>query len=266
MSKICALQLATQPMSDSRLDYYFKMCADEDARLVVLGEYVLNSFFKELETMPKSIIKEQSERKKESLLNLASKYDLTIVAPFVLSKGKEFIKVVAKFNNSGVKFHEQQILMPYSHWNEAKFFNNAQEDKINFMTFMHEKFKIGVMFGYESHFDPAWAYMMNKKVDIIVMPTASTFFSENRWEELLKTRAFTNNTYILRVNRVGNHKVTAGQWNFYGDTMLIDPLGEVEASLGNGEEMLLAKVSKQKIGNARNLWEFRKILHKRGLV
>ena len=60
--------------------------------------------------------------------------------------------------------------------------------------------------------------------------------------------------------------MTAGQWNFYGDTMLIDPLGEVETSLGNSEEMLIAKVSKQKVVNARNLWEFKKILHKRGMV
>lgn len=266
MSKICALQLATQPMSDLRLDYYFKICSQEDARLVALGEYVLNSFFKELETMPRSIVKEQSERKRDSLLNLASKYDVTIIAPIVLSKGNNFTKVVAKFSPGGVKFHEQQILMPYSHWNEAKFFANAQEGELNFMTFMHDKLKIGVMFGFEAHFDASWTYMMSKKVDVVVMPTASTFFSENRWEELLKTRAFLNNIYILRVNRVGNHKVTAGQWNFYGDTMLIDPLGEVETSLGNSEEMLIAKVSKQKVVNARNLWEFKKILHKRGMV
>ncbi|MBF0928143.1 MAG: carbon-nitrogen hydrolase family protein, partial [Campylobacter concisus] len=43
MSKICALQLPTQPLSEARLDYYLKICADENARLVVLGEYVLNS-------------------------------------------------------------------------------------------------------------------------------------------------------------------------------------------------------------------------------
>ena len=47
MSKICALQLPTQPLSEARLDYYLKICADENARLVVLGEYVLNSFFKD---------------------------------------------------------------------------------------------------------------------------------------------------------------------------------------------------------------------------
>ena len=43
-ASVCALQLPTQPMSESRLDYYFRICADEGARLVVLGEYVLNSF------------------------------------------------------------------------------------------------------------------------------------------------------------------------------------------------------------------------------
>ena len=61
-----------------------------------------------------------------------------------------------------------------------------------------------------------------------MVPTACTFFSESRWEELLKTRAFTNNVYVLRVNRVGNHKAASGeQWSFYGDSMLISPFGEV---------------------------------------
>lgn len=270
MSKICALQLPTQPISDARLDYYFKMCSDNGVKLVVLGEYVLNSFFKELEGMPRSIVKEQSERKREALAKFAKKYDITIVAPMVLAKSKEFIKVVAKFSPAGTKFFKQQILMPYSHWNEAKFFANSRaglsEDKFEFLTFSHERIKFGVMFGYEAHFDACWSYMMKKRVDAVLMPSACTFFSETRWEELLKTRAFTNNIYILRVNRVGNHKSSDEQWKFYGDSMLINPFGEIEARLGKNEEMLLVNIDKKQIANARGLWEFGFIINKRKLI
>ncbi len=83
MSSIVALQFPTLALSESRLDYYLKVAKDGGANLVVLGEYVLNSFFTELITMPKSMIKEQSESKKESLVRLANKYDLEIIAPFV---------------------------------------------------------------------------------------------------------------------------------------------------------------------------------------
>ena len=120
------------------------------------------------------------------------------------------------------------------------------------------------MFGFEAHFDAAWAYMAHKKVDVVVVPTACTFFSESRWEELLKTRAFTNNVYVLRVNRVGNHKAASGeQWSFYGDSMLISPFGEVVSRLGKNEEMMVAKLEKTELAQARHLWGFSQILHKR---
>ena len=66
--KICALQLGTLPLSDSRLDYYLDLAHKEGAKIVLLGEYVINSFFSELKTMPKSMIKEQSEQKKQKAI------------------------------------------------------------------------------------------------------------------------------------------------------------------------------------------------------
>ena len=259
MSKICALQLPTLPLSDARIDYYLKICADEGAKLMVLGEYVLNSFFKELLTMPKSLIKEQSERKKASLSNLAKKYDLTIVAPIVNLRGGELFKSLAKFSPNQTKIYDQQVLMPYAHWNEAKFFANDAGGSLNLPVFVHEKIRVGVMFGFEAHFDACWTYMMSKKVDVVLVPSACTFFSQARWEELLKTRAFTNNVYVLRVNRVGKHHSNDEQWDFYGDSMLIDPFGEVKTRLGKNEEMMIADIDKKRINAANSLWEFRKI-------
>lgn len=264
-SLICALQLPTLPMSEARLDYYFKICADKGARLVVLGEYVLNSFFSELESAPKSIIKEQSERKRAALLALCAKYNLICVAPIVLARGKELVKSVAKFSPSGVKFYEQQILMPYSHWNEAKFYANKPADTLNFATFSHDKFKIGVMMGFEAHFDACWQAMSHKKVDLVLVPTACTFGTQARWEELLKMRAFTHNIYVLRVNRVGAYRKSAKSeelWNFYGDSFLISPFGEVLQRLGENEEMLLANVDKKELSAARGLWSFSSIAAK----
>ncbi|MCI7463757.1 MAG: carbon-nitrogen hydrolase family protein, partial [Campylobacter sp.] len=68
--KLCALQLGTLALSNSRLDYYLQTAAKSGAKVVLLGEYVINSFFAELELMPKSMIKEQSESKKKALAEL----------------------------------------------------------------------------------------------------------------------------------------------------------------------------------------------------
>ncbi|QCD44730.1 carbon-nitrogen hydrolase family protein [Campylobacter mucosalis] len=261
MSKIALLQLATLPLSQSRLDYYLKICKDKGANLVVLGEYVLNSFFKELETAQPNIIKQQSEEKKQTLCELSKKYDITIIAPIIMPLKSGFIKCMAKFENAQVKFTKQQILMPYSHWNEAKFFANKSE-KLNFLTFKYENLKIGVAFGFEAHFDVTFLNLMSKKIDVLLLPTASTFESNKRWEELLKMRAFTNNIYILRVNRIGSYKpkpkCQSGDeiWKFYGDSFVVSPFGEIANRLGNDEGILIANIDKKELLNAKATWCF----------
>ncbi|MBR8463144.1 carbon-nitrogen hydrolase family protein [Campylobacter sp. faydin G-24] len=264
MSKICALQLPTLPLSEARLDYYLKICADESAKLVVLGEYVLNSFFKELEMMPKNMIKAQSEQKIQSLANLAKKYELTIIAPIVSFRGGDMFKSVAKFSPSQTRLYDQQILMPYSHWNESKFYANKFERDLNFAFFTHERLKVGVLSGFETHFDTSWAAMSAKKVDVVIVPCANTFQTQRRWEELLKMRAFTHNVYVLRVNRIGTYKQkdTDENWSFYGDSFLVTPFGEISQRLGEGEEMLVLDIDKRQVSAARKLWGFDSIVAK----
>lgn len=254
MSKIAALQFPTLALSESRLDYYLKISKDSGAKLVVLGEYVINSFFSELLTMPKSMIKEQSETKKESLVRLAKKYELEIIAPFVSVEAKAYKKLCLKVSSSGIKSYEQQILMPYTHWNEAKFFNNSST-KFKLFSFLYGEIKCALLFGFEAHFDGFWKMIMQKKIDLVIIPSACTFESKQRWEELLKTRAFLNSTSILRVNRIGKLKE---DWNFYGDTMFINAFGEIEERLGNEEEMLI--IEPKKADEARKLWGFDKMI------
>lgn len=261
MSKIAALQLPTLSLSRLRLEYYLKAAKDSGASLVALGEYVLNSFFTELLSMPRSMIKEQSEKKKKDILELANTYDIGIIAPFIEVSAKSYKKVCLKVDKSGAKAYEQQILMPYAHWNEAKFFANKSES-LKLFTFTHEKLKCALMMGFEAHFDFFWQEVRSKKIDLVIMPTASTFKSDKRWLEMLKTRAFLSSTSILRVNRIGSSKNGANddEWLFYGDTLFIDAYGQVIDSLGDKEEMLICEPLKAT--EARNLWGFEKIERK----
>lgn len=250
MSKIAALQFPTLALSESRLDYYLKICKESEVSLVVLGEYVINSFFTELLSMPKSMIKEQSESKKESLVSLAKKYELELIAPFVSVEEKGYKKLCLKVAPDKIKSYEQQILMPYKHWNEKAFFNNHTQ-KLKLFTFHHNTLKCALLFGFEAHFDIFWKMIRSRKIDLVIVPTASTFQSKQRWQELLKTRAFLNSTSILRVNRIGFLKQ---EWNFYGDTFFIDSFGQMQNRLGTEEEMLI--IEPKKANQARLLWSF----------
>ena len=265
MSLIAALQLPTLPMSESNLDYYFRICAKKEISLVVLGEYVLNSFFKELESMPVSMIKEQSNHKINILKELCKKYELSVIAPLILVKKEGLLKVTAKFTPKSTHYYPQHFLINFKHWDEEKFFINEESD-FSLPTFNHEGLKCAVVNGYELHFDPVWMEIDKKKVDVVLMPSVSAFDSLPRWNELLKSRAFTHNVYILRVNRVGNFKEGEHGWHFYGNSSVTNADGEMELSLGDKEEMLIANIDKSSIAEARRAWGWRGQLIKKGLL
>ena len=75
-------------------------------------------------------------------------------------------------------------------------------------------------------------------------------------------RAMLNNVYILRANRVGSFKEEE-TWQFYGQSSLISPFGDVELTLGDKEEMLVATIEKESLVEARKLWGWKKQVSKR---
>lgn len=264
ISKIATIQLPTLPMSEAKLDYYTNICKKNGVSLILLGEYVLNSFFKELENMPVSMIKEQSNHKLEMLKNLSKKYDITFVAPLILVKKNEFFKVTSRITPQATYFYEQNFLINYKHWNEDKFFNNEQKE-INIPIFTHDGIRFSVMCGFDVHFDTLWQNIQKKRVDVVLVPCVNTFDSKQRWQELVKVRAFLNNTYILRANRIGSYKDRDSSWYFYGDSMLCSPNGEIEEKLSDKEELLICQIDSNIVTEARKNWGFRSLFQKKEL-
>ncbi len=264
--KIAALQLATLPLSNQKLGDYLKKCYEKRIDLVVLGEYVLNSFFKELENIPRMLIKEQSKHKIESLQEFAKKYKMTIIAPIITVEDGKIYKKIGKFSEDETLYRDQEFLINYTHWDEESFFDNEATGKIEPIIFRLHNLNFGVISGFEVHFDLFWLEMLKRRVDVVLLPTVSTFGSNFRWNELLKSRAFLNNMYILRVNRIGAYHDESSLWKFYGETYLINPDGHIENSLGNKEEMLIAKIDKKELIEARNSWGFVKQMESRGLL
>ena len=112
------------------------------------------------------------------------------------------------------------------------------------------------MAGYELHFDPLWDAVRRKKVDLVLLPTASTFGSHERWKELIRSRAFLYGCYVLRANRLGEFSDGEVKWRFYGDSMLVNPEGEVEMMLEDKESMLIEPISKRMVKTHRDSWKF----------
>ena len=259
-----ALQLPTLGMNATRLEFYLKNAAKRDTKLMLFGEYVLNHFFGELKSMPLSMLKEQSAKHIEILRRFSAEYDMTFVAPIIKVEKEKIYKKIVKISPRSVHYYSQQILIPYGHWNEKRFFDNEAGELREPMIFKIEGFRVAVMAGFELHFDRFWRDIMKKRVDLVLLPTASTFGSHCRWRELIKSRAFLNGCYILRANRLGEYSDGELKWRFYGDSMLVNPEGEVEMMLEDKESMLIEPIDKESLKEHRRAWQFDRELRSRG--
>jgi predicted amidohydrolase len=262
--EMAALQLPTLGMDPKRLEFYIKNAKSKNAKLVLFGEYVLNHFFLELETIPRKMVKEQTKEHIELLQRLSIEYSLIFIAPIIKIKHKKYYKTIAKIDSDKIDYYYQQILINYEHWDEESFFSNRVESIKEPMMFELEGLKIAVMGGFELHFDRFWESIDRNYIDIVLLPTASTFDSNSRWREIIKSRAFLHSCYILRANRLGEYSRENVRWKFYGDSMLVNPNGEIEMMLEDKESMLVEPIDREFSLSHREMWGFNSALRKRG--
>ena len=258
--RAAVLQLSSQGMSSTKLYNYIRIASRQGVKLLLLGEYILNPFFKELEELSVSMIKEQADYQIKTLKELAKTYNITIVAPLIIVKKKQLYKSVAKFSPSSTSYYNQQLLINYTHWSETKFFANKTDELKSPLTFKIDGFKFAIMNGFEIHFDEIFAKLKDKNIDCLLLPSVSTFDSYKRWEALILSRAFTHNIYILRANRIGDFKDKDFDWQFYGDSMLASPNGELLEHLGNKEELMIVDMNHSEVVDARRSWRFRELV------
>ena len=261
--RVATLQLSAQGLSSTKLYNYIRIAHKKGVKVLLLGEYILNPFFKELKTMSVAMIKEQAALQSKILKELSSTYNMTIVAPLVMVKKTKVYKTIAKFAPSSTSYYQQQILINYSHWNEEKFFANEIKKIEPPLVFKVDGFKFSVISGFELHFDEIFSKLDSKNIDCILVPSVSTFESYERWKALITTRAFTHNCYILRANRIGEYQDKEFTWKFYGDSILCSPNGELLEHLGNKEELMIVDMSHTKVVQARRSWGFKEIINKR---
>lgn len=245
-----------EPNSRSFNKYINNECKKQKIDLIVLGEYTSSSFFKEYKQKDKSKIQKLFIEQTNYFTQLAKKYSTTIVAPIIEYKDNKVFKSIMIANSTKASFYKAQKLMSMEHWNEEAFFDNAKKAKEPFI-FEVCGFKVSAIFGWESHFDEIWIKLNKKNVDIVIVPTANTFNSNLRWARLLQTRSFLNNCFVIRVNRTGEYIENNVSWQFYGNSFVALPDGNLGDMLGQKDGILVCDIKKSILNEAKNIWKFR---------
>jgi predicted amidohydrolase len=87
-------------------------------------------------------------------------------------------------------------------------------------------------------------------VDCHIIPAAFTYTTgKDHWEILLRARAIENQCYVLASAQGGLHLNQRRTW---GESMLIDPWGEILSNLPEGEGFIQGTLSKDKLKEVRS--------------
>jgi predicted amidohydrolase len=107
--------------------------------------------------------------------------------------------------------------------------------------------KVGLSICYDLRFPELYRAM--GECTLIVVPAAFTFTTgESHWEILLRARAIENQCYILAAAQGGLHVNGRRTW---GHSMLIDPWGQIQHVLPEGEGVVLGSIEQERIAQVR---------------
>ncbi len=256
--RITIFQQTTFEPDDSRFVLFCHKL--QEGTLVLLPEYVLTPFFTQLCDLSMQTLAKNCNAQLTFLKTLAKKYGLYFVAPLVMISDNKPYKQIIYINpeSKTPRYYTQQRLIAYEHWNEASFFANPRCQRFKDPLIINlNNLKIAMLFGFEIHFDEIWYRLKKRGVDVVLLPSANTFDSCVRWRELCKMRAFLNGCALVRANRVGQCDVGGQNWEFYGDSLIAMPNGEILDHLGQSAESLSIKLTYTQIEQMAKEWGFR---------
>jgi len=114
--------------------------------------------------------------------------------------------------------------------------------------------KVATFVCYDLRF-PAWSRNLDGRYDAALYIASWPQRRTKHWQALLQARAIENQAYVIGVNRVG----TDGNGVAYsGDSMLIDPLGEVLFHQSENECLYPASLSRARLDEVRTTFPFLK--------
>lgn len=96
---------------------------------------------------------------------------------------------------------------------------------------------IGLTICYDIRFPGLYRYLAQKGAKIICIPAAfAVTTGRAHWEILIRARAIETGSYVIAAAQYGTH---AGGRQTYGHSMIVNPWGEIIASVGGDSEALL---------------------------
>ncbi len=241
MSKIAAIQMASGSNVVANLNEAAKLIAKavtDGAKLVVLPENF--ALVGKSEQDKTEVCETEGEGEIQIFLSeQADKHHIWLVGgtiPLQASNPKKVRSACLVFNDSGElcarydKIHLFDVsLSEREHYVESEFVEPGDSIVVIDSPFG----RMGIAVCYDLRFPELFRQMLDKEMELLVLPAAFTASTgQAHWELLLRARAVENLCYVIASGQGGYH--VNGRKTF-GHSMIIDPWGRILAQLPQGK-------------------------------
>jgi len=252
---VAALQLNSGPDKDAnwqRAEAFVRAAAARGAALVVLPEIFFwrgprSGEMQAAETIPGPTT--------ERLAGLARALGIHLVGGSILERAADREKV---FNTSTLfdargkliaryrKLHLFDVDIPGHVTIRESDTRLRGEDTVTVQTDLG---RIGLSVCYDLRFPELYRRLARDGAEIVCLPSAFTFpTGAAHWEVLVRARAIENQVYVVAPNQIGR---SAGGFNDYGNSLIVDPWGIPVARAPNEETVVLTEIDLEHLRRVR---------------
>ncbi len=252
--RIAAIQMVSGPDVDRNLadaDRLLGEAAAAGARLAVLPEYF--PLITSDETAKVRIREQEGEGPLQDFLrDAARRHGVWLIGgscPMEAGSPDKVKNSTLVFDDTGrrVARYDKVHLFGFRKGEECYDESATIEAGSDVVTFDAPCGTVGLSICYDLRFPELFRAMGG--VDLIVLPAAFTWTTgQAHWEVLLRARAIENQCYVLASAQGGRHPSGRRTW---GDSMIIDPWGEVLARLPEGPGVVVADLDPARIADVR---------------
>lgn len=225
----------------------------EDTHIVVLPEMFSTGFSmnaKDLaEKMDGPTVKWMQKTSNENKIILTGSL-------IIEEEGRFYNRLIWMQPNGKLGYYDKRHLFAYAE--EEKYYASGDKRLIAKVN----GWKINLQICYDLRF-PVWARQQSTSInegfmpeyDIIIYVANWPERRSHAWKSLLTARAIENQSYVVGVNRVGKDNK---EINHSGDSMIIDPLGEILYHKKDDEDIFTITLDKDNLDSVRKNLPFLK--------
>ena len=245
-----------------------KKAASKKAKIICVPELFLSNYFCQTESHSNFKLAEKIPGKTTKIFcELAKELQIVLMISLFEKKTHGF------YHNTSIVISEKgKILSKYRKMHipddpgyYEKFYFTPGD--LGFKSVKTKFGKIGPLICWDQWFPEAARLTALKGAQIIFYPTAIGWHPKekrefgktqlNSWITMQKSHAIANGTYVVAVNRVGVEKKGNKKIEFWGNSMIIDPSGNIIGKLkSKKEDILICNIDFKKVENARQHWPF----------